>query len=373
MGGAYIALSDDTSGTYYNPAGITQPNSGGISGSVNVLHAQHITYVNAIRNADWDRSSLELMPNFFGLVQTFGKHSFGAAISTPDSFVQHQDQVFSNIPATATQEAIDKFSLNLHANDGTYIFGPTYSYKMNDEMAVGITLGYNYRSSRAQQDQTIWYPNATYENSYSSATWSEQGIQPKVGFLWNVNPKLSLGAVIDHVFIFLSNYSADVKTKARASNDMVMTQTSSKSKRNTTTHLGLGSAYQVAKPLLIALDINIYFPPSKDIFFPNGYNFVMNWALGTEYAINEKNTVRMGFYTNKTNMPMPTAQTTLVSHIDMYGVSAGYSLNYESTSFTIGLIYSAGIGDSQIYSDINEVVQAKNYSMTGVLSTNYKF
>ncbi|MFH1222754.1 MAG: hypothetical protein V1647_00250 [Pseudomonadota bacterium] len=373
MGGAFIGLSDDTSGTYYNPAGITQPNSGGVSGSVNVVHIQRTTYEHAIRDNDWIRSSMELMPNFFGLVKSFGRHSFGASLANPDSFVEHQDQMFENMPAVGTQEAIEQFSLNRHSNDSSYIFGPTYSYKLYEDLSIGMTLGYNYRKGRIQDDQTIWYSNNTYDNTYYSLQLSEHGIQPKLGVLWIINDKISLGFVLDRVFLFSSNYSNQIKTKARTSNDMVYSTASSKSKRNTGTHIGLGTAYRITTPLLVSFDLNMYTPPVRDVFFPSGYTFVMNWALGLEYAFRSKDTARLGFYSNKTNMPQPTSSTTLVSHVDMYGVTAGYSLNYENTSFVLGLIYSAGKGSSQIYSEISTVVNTSTYYLTGLFSANYKF
>ncbi|MCX6111981.1 MAG: aromatic hydrocarbon degradation protein, partial [Proteobacteria bacterium] len=52
MGGAYVGLSNDLSGTYYNPAGMAFADGSGISASANVYQEQHTIYKNAIRNND---------------------------------------------------------------------------------------------------------------------------------------------------------------------------------------------------------------------------------------------------------------------------------------------------------------------------------
>jgi len=373
MGGAFEAISDDTSGTYYNPSGIAFYDGGGLSATANVYHLQYSTYEKAIRNYDWNRNSAELVPNFFGIIKTWGNHSFGASIAVPDSFTQNQDQVLNDLPAMGSGIAIKRFAFNLHTQDSTYLIGPSYSYRISDKIAVGLTLNYHYRKNRTLNYQTIWYTDTDYEVDNNVIELSEYGLQPKLGFLMKITEKLNAGFVLDHTFITSSKYTDQLTSKAHSSNDMILTTQELTNKRNTSTHIGLGTAYKPTEALLFTMDFDIFTAPDADVFYPSGYKNVLNVAIGGEYKINKKNTFRLGLFTNGSNMPKPTSSTVLVSHVDMYGISTGYSLTYMSTTFTFGIVYSAGSGYSQVYSGTNEVVKTFSHTLTGVISTSYNF
>ena len=65
-------------------------------------------------------------------------------------------------------------------------------------------------------------------------------------------------------------------------------------------------------------------------------------------------------------------ETRNLEHIDMWGISTGYSIHSESTSFTIGVVFSKGTGLAQIYDNMPTAVKVKRFSATGLLSTNYR-
>ena len=372
MGGAYIAVANDTSGTYYNPSGIAFFDGGGLSASVNVFHLQHFNYEKAIKDNDWVRNSSELIPNFFGIIKTFGRHSFGASIAIPDSFVQNQDQVFDNLPAMGG-EAIKRYAFNLHTQDATYLIGPSYSYRISDSLAFGLTMNVHYRQNRTQNYQTVWYTSTDYESSTDIGALSEYGIAPKLGFIAKLTDKIHAGIILTHTFIAYSKYTNQSTEKPRASNNTSFNDIKVGNHRNMPTQLGLGLAFYPTEPWSLTLDCNIYFAPSADIFYPNGYTNVYNLSAGAEYRINERNAARMGLFTNKSNMPTPSKATKFVTHIDMYGVSTGYAFTYKSTAFNFGIIYSYGSGESQVYSDTYEAVNMRNHNLTGMFSTSYSF
>ncbi len=373
MGGAFAGVSDDTSGTYYNPSGIAFYEGGGVSATANVYHLQYSKYEKAIRNNDWNRDSAELVPNFFGIIKTWDRHSFGASIAVPDSFTQNQDQILNDLPAMGTGSAIKRFAFNLHTQDATYLIGPSYSYRINDKIAVGVTLSYHYRKNRTLNYQTVWYTDSDYEMDNDVIELSEHGLEPKLGVLMKITNKLSAGFVLSHTYLISSKYTDQATTKTRTSNDTTFAQHELKNKRGTTTHIGLGAAYRPIEPLLLTMDLDIFTAPEADIFFPSGYKNVFNVAIGGEYKINQRNTVRLGLFTNGSNMPEPTNNTLLVSQVNMYGIATGYSLTYMSTAFTFGFVYSAGSGYSQVYAGTQEVVKTFSKTLTGIISTSYNF
>jgi hypothetical protein len=378
MGGAYVAVSDDSSGTYYNPAGISYTSGTEISGSANVYHVQHTTYKNTIRDQNWERHSVELLPNFFSLIRNYGKNAYGISFVVPDSFVQHQDQIYTDLPATETKDPISRYVLNLHNEDITYLIGPTYSRKLTDTLSIGITLNYMYRKERLQQYQLVEYPSAAQEISYANREWGEKGIMPKVGLLWSPIDLLSFGLVVSKTFLLKSEYISMSNFKADSSNDLTFSNATYDIKRNMPTEVALGVAYFPSPFFLVSLDSSIHIAPKADSFNAYGYKTVANVSLGAEYFLNEKNAVRAGVFTNFSNMPTPTAQTAYIEKIDQYGFTAGYSIYTRSTSITLGVIASFGTGHNQPYAPdsttgLSTTVEATRYSYTGVISTSYGF
>lgn len=373
MGGAYIGISNDISGTYYNPAGIAYSNGTGVSASANVYHTQHTVYKGAIRNQDWDRKSAQLLPNFFGLMKTWGDNTLAFSIVVPDSFVQHQDQVYNNLPATPTQPAINKYVFNLHSEDESYLIGPSYAFKFSDKFSIGTTLSYFYRKSRMQSYQNIWLDGGETESSTVTSDWGENGLAPKIGFRYSPTEKISIGLTFFHIFIVSSNFNSQNTIKPRNSNDIGFEQFTTKSKRNTSTQISVGLAYKLTDKWLLASDIDFNISPQTDEFVPYGYQGVVNYSLGAEYTISKRHAVRAGFFTNQSNMNEPSDESSLITHINMYGIATGYSYGMDSTSITIGLIYSAGSGKAQVYEDIPHSVDVKRYTLTGVLATSYSF
>jgi len=373
MGGAYVGLSNDLSGTYYNPAGLAFADGAGISASANVYHEQHTIYKNAIRNNDWDRNGSQLLPNFFGLMKSWGEHTLAFSIVVPDSFIQHQDQIYTDLAATSTQPAIDRYAFNLHSEDTSYLIGPSYAYKVSDKFSLGATLSYFYRKSRMQDIQTIWLSGGQTEASTVITDWGEKGLNPKVGIRWIPFKPLSLGLTVSHTFIVSSNFTSQLTNKTRDQAVPSFDQMTTSTKRNTGTQISLGIAYQFTEKWLLSYGMDFFTRIDADSFYPFGYQGVVNLSLGTEYIINKKNVVRAGFFSNQSNMNEPSNQSSLITHINMYGLATGYSYNMESTSITVGIIYSGGSGKAQVYEDIPTTVNVKRYTLTGVLATSYKF
>ena len=75
MGGAYNAMSDDASGSFYNPAGLAMTSGDSISGSAKIFNNTTTTYESTIGSNDWIRERNNLMANFFGIVKKYGKHT----------------------------------------------------------------------------------------------------------------------------------------------------------------------------------------------------------------------------------------------------------------------------------------------------------
>ena len=93
MGGAYSGVSDTPEGAFYNPAGMAYAVGRSLSVSVNAYHNTLTKYEGVLGEDDWNRKSSSLVPNFFGMVQPFGKGKVAFSYAVPDIIEEDQNQV----------------------------------------------------------------------------------------------------------------------------------------------------------------------------------------------------------------------------------------------------------------------------------------
>ena len=103
-------------------------------------------------------------------------------------------------------------------------------------------------------------------------------------------------------------------------------------------HIAFGVAYFPTPSQLYTVDIDYFQAQEK------GRADVINYSGGAEYYINPTNAVRLGLFTNYTNLPQPDSSTTSpYEYIDIYGASFGYTSYSSSSSLTFGTITHQGL------------------------------
>jgi hypothetical protein len=85
---------------------------------------------------------------------------------------------------------------------------------------------------------------------------------------------------------------------------------------------------------------------SEDVNLAEGvdYGTVVNGALGLEYYLTPSVPVRVGFFTDFSAAPIPTAtgEVGTEDHVDLYGATLSLSLVTEHTSTSLGVVGSYG-------------------------------
>ena len=296
MGGTYVAISDDSTGCYYNPAGIAYAVGESLSGSGNVMHKMKTVYSETIGTEDWVRESETLVPNYFGVLKKYKSYSFCFSYVVPEAFIEHQDLVFDSPLST-----VKKYYQSLHSEDITYLMGPSGAVRIGDSFSIGLTLYYHYRSFMRQQHYFLEETDGSYEVFYESKKQREDGVMPKIGMQWSPWSLLTVGMALDQTFLInapsqgdFSYHSTDNST-GTASLFTTMNRTKSEVKRKLPTHLAFGVAYFPTPSQLYTVDLDYYQAQEK------GRADIMNYSGGTEYYINPTNAVRFGLFTNYTN------------------------------------------------------------------------
>ncbi len=362
MGGSYVAVSDDSTGCYYNPGGIAYAVGDSLSGSGNVMHRMKINYYEAIGTKDWLRNSEALVPNYFGVLKKIKSYSFCFSYVVPEAYIEHQDLVFEYpLPK------VKKYYTSLHSEDITYLMGPSAAMSLGEDISIGFTLYYHYRSFMRQQHYFIEETDGSYEIFYQSIKLREDGLMTKIGAQWSPLNLLTLGVTLDQTLLVNAPYQGDLSyhTSDNSTGKSSMSRATSNFKRNLPIHIAFGAAFFPTPSQLYTFDIDYYHAQEK------GRADVINYSGGTEYYINPTNAVRLGLFTNYTNLPQPDSSTTPpYEYIDIYGTSFGYTSYSSSSSLTFGAIYSSGTGKAWLYSGSTESRKMTRNSLTFLFSAS---
>jgi len=395
LGGAYVAVSDDSTGLYYNPAGVAYISGRNLSASVNAYYNSEKTYKGVIGGNGWSRRSSSLLPNYFGVVQPVGKFKIGISYAVPESLMENQDQTFHNLPLNPVLVPfnppgtfISSYIINFNNESNVYNFGPSIAAELNSKFSAGLTLYY-------YQKRTMWILNQLLKTSNGGSEWTndkylleEWGWRPVLGFMLTPTDKISIGLAVSKVFIWGSNtmtqHSLSRVNIATSPTDFNLTdlpdgQTNFSQRRNYPTQMSLGVAWFPSQSLLVTGDLN-YFTKvdEQDVVVNNQVyvlrplaNAVTNIALGTEYYLAKTWAMRAGFFTDFSNTPkISSGDVGQNEHIDLYGGTLSISHFTRNTSVTLGGAYTMGGGKAQITGS-SSIQDAESKGWMVFLSSSY--
>lgn len=358
LGGAYAAISDDASGGFYNPAGITFSDADSISGSGNAYQSTETTYRNIFNNEDRVRKSSDILPNYFGMVKKFGASTLAVSYVVLDSVVEHLDQV-NNI----NDGTVDRLYISLHSSDKTNLIGPSYAYKINDTTSIGASLFYGSRTFRQQQYDHKLMSSGDTETSYFSSTMEGAILLGKAGIQFSPFTPVSIGFVISKI----PRSKGRLQTYS-SSNTKGLSILNEEQTIKFPTQFTLGVAYYPSPSLLFTSDIEYYLQEDD-----NREN-VFNESFGTEWFVNANNAVRFGLYSNNDNRKSLSSNTTTPHEkVDLIGYTLGYSSFTRNSSFTLGFISSNGEGEAQIIPGSSEIKKISKKTTTVIFASSYDY
>ncbi|MBT8341076.1 MAG: hypothetical protein HKP58_01975 [Desulfatitalea sp.] len=378
LAGAYTALSDDTAGCYYNPAGIAMAPSMSISASANTYQRSLKVYKNTLtgtdgKQFDWQQTSSSLLPNFFGVVKKAGPGWLGISYAVPDSTRRRQDQVFTNITSSLGANYVGQYVINIDDTDNTYLFGPSYALRFGQNVSLGTTVYVHYRHKQVIRNQLLQFNEGEHlwVNYYDNQ--EDWGIRPILGLIWEPVQPIALGLTVSQTHVFAKERRE--QTILRDTTSSVFADTNRVDLVTSDYHQGMdapvqttfGMAWFVSPRLLFSTDI-AYNAPIED------KETVWNLSVGAEYYIWDNLALRIGIYTDRANTPdLNPNLTNQPEHIDIYGMNGGISLYHGHSSVTLGFSYGYGSGQAQVIADSTVIQDATIQNGALFLAASYGF
>lgn len=376
MGGAFTALANDTSGMYYNPAGLVDAQAKSLSASVNAYYSLSKKYSGVIAGSDLNRNYSAIIPNFFGVQQPVGPVSLGFSYSVPEHAFENMDETFTDLPTTQEEKQhygdpnlrIARYVLNLNTEDSINEFGPSVAVKVSETISLGLTLYVHKRNFLFVENELLRLSNGRDQWTNVYVKIREWGTRPILGFLWKPSERFSFGAALSRTFVVNSDVTYQNTTHSTLEDQPVMNdqRINSTDKQGYPWQGRLGVAYRINPSWLVSGDVALYSGFGYDMLGTRvERESVVNVALGTEYSPGKDWIFRGGIFTNRSNSPDITAgMNPGAEKIDMYGIAGSVSFRIMQSSITVGGNYGQGSGTAHITSDqVAQDVSARTWNV----------
>lgn len=384
LGGAFVALSDDPSGTYYNPAGLVYAPDKYVSASTKALSWGRELYRDIAPSSNYVYKLGTFFPSYFAFTQRLWGGTLGVTITVPNNeSVDQADEI--QIPSTDSTTA-KTINRRLLKQDTTYYYGPAIAYQWDDRTSIGVSTLATTRLAEVFDSVVLLdggTPDSKYylENDFLRIT--EVGYVLKAGILHKLPPSgdsewafgltvakpvsLSGSASLTRLFTKRDSNGNPPNPSGKFADEMSSTTLDQNYTFPTPLTACAGAVYKSA-PYVFSSQLDYHDGGSASGTIP-----VYNWALGAEYLLSDGLALRLGAYSNNANSP-PLAEggTNQSPHVDQLGLAGGFTVYGGKSTVTGALTYLAGTGSGQAIRDTAAVQTVVRDVLLIFLSGSYQ-
>ncbi|MEM7184041.1 MAG: hypothetical protein AAF518_24285 [Spirochaetota bacterium] len=348
MAGAFTAISDDPSGAIYNPAGLgfsyyNYMSNSSINFSENVKEFEKVNGW----SQSYKRRSSGIAPNFIGSMNRLGDFMFAMSIFNQQTENYDQSDVISRFISVPF---IDSVRAQYTEQNTNYTFGPSIAYKFSERFSLGFSLFGFIDSTRISLNSFTQFMDNTYSNQTYDEMRSTSGILPVLGLQYMLSEKVFLGLSLRRPLGIKKSLKVTSRSLTNDSTDSSRVNVFNLTETQSEGYVGLptftdstqqllllgnatlsggipepievrtGFAFFINPKLTISVDWihtaayrlknnNILYEPSNNVLLYQSDEFrelrtieTNNYALGLEYYLTEHFVVRMGSFSNFSNV-----------------------------------------------------------------------
>ncbi len=205
LGGAFAGWADDATATYYNPAGLVQIKQAKLNVSAQIAQYQQ-QKIDIGLGKTLPYSSFNFTPTISAFSQRFGPAALGFSIVTPHNDLFRGGQSIAG-PYADSENGLPHYGridLNYYDVSKANLLGPSLAFRLNRQVAVGITVYGIYSTQLEETSFHEWRGNYTgeseedisrnLENTVEHSTdQTGLGVGGVIGLLVDVSANFSLG------------------------------------------------------------------------------------------------------------------------------------------------------------------------------------
>lgn len=386
MGGAFVALADDPSSTFYNPAGLSlmSQSAAGASFGLYGIERRSIDggFGNPLENADLRQTSFPMASSTFAAAAKFGSGPVPRNAVAFSIFLPYSESIGQR---ALVQRGGESAVYQLNENDRVLWVGPSYARRFRSGLALGFSLFYENRSfSRASEYSNFFLSPRTGQACAGSSlacalsTSIDMGTGSlflRVGALWRVDAEWRFGVAFSTPNVHLHG-TADITSRrfsALPSGGVDFAVVGAGDQSATTRRpfeIRIGAAYEERDAFTLSLDVSLHGPLTyrridspafiADPLFVREVrrDTVVNVNLGAELHPRYDIPVRFGLFTNFSSAPELPDLTTqpFLQRIHLFGASASVGYRGESYGLDFGVTGQFGTGVTQAFDAVDQTL-----------------
>lgn len=426
MGGAFTAVADDPSATYYNPAGLVLTDDSSLSASLTLQAFDKTTVQGGYRTTEGITSLRHnagtSLPVFVSAIKLLGKkgsdgrrrHAVGLSSFTTSQ--RHLAFDLESRGSTARGNAALE-TLSVDVSDRTVWYGASYAYRVNRRLSLGLSnflsifrSAYSERRISAELGalDPVSHSFATPSNSFTSheVETNVKSFVWRLGALYAWNSRLFLGLMVQTPSVHIRG-KASVRDRSLLNDNTVNPgsgsifnahQSNLTSNNPTPWEVRLGGRYELYDWLTLALDGSLIGPtgsrahpivsvgprtpdpetgavPQLGAFTTE--TFYRTWsgniAIGASAALPRTVTVRAGLYTDLSSAPSVPRYSATYFQPDTNRIGGTLSVGLRNQGFdlSVGTIGVFGRGKGMSFN--NESTTDMTYQRTIVTERMFLF
>lgn len=378
LGGAYVALSDDPSGAYYNPAGLVFAKDSSLSLSANAFARSSMTYEDAIHGDDFTENAQSLYPNFVGGLNRFQSLAVAYSYCTLDSRESDQADRFESVSDPSGR--LKNYSRTHQEMQKALALGASLALRLGQRLSIGVSQFAYYRSFSAAthqlaelHDSGVLVTDTKYEGR-NLGLFTQLGLMLRwrelaFGLAARIPQPLSNDATV-HADVIYEPNGTTLEPEIGKS-DAVSTYFEELMPYSY--HLGLAWISQSNWTLSSELIYHAAIRSSDPQSLAPALAATINYSAGLEVKLGLV-ALRFGAFSDFALTRTPVAgEVNQPTHVDFQGASTG--LGFESRNYEIGLALTkrAGTGQAQIIGGRSSIQKVKAESESLVLGGRYAF
>ena len=393
LGGAFVALSDDPSGLYYNPAGIcdTRRLNVSVSASLYGLERQSTTgriSIGANTFSIAGLAELNVIPGEAGMIQGAGTldergaaYAYGFDVSVP-SFRSFRT------------DASDPFEAHTRTTDRTFIVAAGAAARFSEKLNFGASVQYVLRLYETTEDALnvqgdpanpavgVYHANASFQNG---------NLVTVVGAKYRLSDEWLLGASVGLPGASLHSGGSvtvqDVVSVPGSPTQVTVRSSGVDSQTNVPAMARVGAAWTRPQRWTVSAQLTGHLGTSYDRFnVPADIaqrlrlqdhivrDPVLDLNLGGELLLSPKLALALGFFTSRSTAPgfdlnpdgTLAAGSSRQPHVNLYGGTLTLSRLGEHSLSHLGVSVSYGSGETAVPLDPTGIVDPTGYRSASV-------
>ncbi|MEZ4741530.1 MAG: hypothetical protein R3B45_03650 [Bdellovibrionota bacterium] len=381
LGGAYTAISDDPSGSYYNPAGLVFGKTNEISISVNSRQESILKFkdIDALNGQDFVERSTVFFPSFVGASYRFGSIQLGWSYLTLDAKNVDQSDRFNYL--SNSSNVLNSYNRTHQESNSYFLGGVTGAVRLGKSASIGLSGYYYRRDIIASNHQLVRLDNNSFLSADLKYTTENEGFLPIVGFMMR-SGSLSFGASVRQPFDIANNttrVSDSVVYNGAVDNvDPVISSSTGTLEINDEVNplsFQIGFAWIANENFLISTDVVQYQAKERKNISGNKFDFksTQNYSLGVEFGGGHLY-LRCGAFTNNSQLsPLKESEINQPTHVDYIGYSGSIVIKTKDFNGDLTFIEQIGSGYAQKLSDDPDIQAVDGYMRTLQIGTRYNF